>query len=81
MTNDDLIIYDEISKIYAETVVGEMQNEVKRDMKAYNIALGTWDTNTHDYKQCIELYAASRGWLQEGCNEMAIIDTSCCDFA
>lgn len=81
MTNDDLIICDEISKIYAETVVGEMQNEVKLDMKAYNIELGTWDTNTHDYKQCIELYAASRGWLQEGCDEMAIIDTSCCDFA
>ena len=76
MTNNDLIIYDEISKIYADAVVCEMQTEVKRDMKAYNIELGTWGTNTHDYKQCIELYAASRGWLQEGCDEMAIIDTS-----
>jgi hypothetical protein len=80
MTNNDLIVYDEISKIYADAVVGELQNSVKQDMKAYNIELGTWGTITHDYKECVKLHAASRGWLQEGCDEMAIIDTSSKEF-
>jgi len=74
MTNNDLIIYDEISKIYADAVVGELQNLVKQDVKAYNIELGTWGTSTHDYKQCIELYASSRGCTQEGFDEMEVIE-------
>ena len=74
MTNNDLIIYDEISKIYADAVVGELQNLVKQDVKAYNVELGTWGTSTHDYKQCIELYASSRGCTQEGFDEMEVIE-------
>ena len=73
MTNNDLIIYDEISKIYADAVVGELQNSVKQDMKAYNIELGTWGTST-PRQECIKLYAASRGWLQEGFDEMEVIE-------
>lgn len=73
MTNDDLIVYDEISKIYAGAVSGEMQNLVKQDMKAYKTELGTWGTST-TRQECIKLYAASRGWLQEGFDEMEVIE-------
>jgi hypothetical protein len=74
MTNNDLIIYDEISKIYADAVLGKMENLVKQDVEAYNVKLGTWGTSTHNYKDCVKLYASSRGWTQEGFDEMEVIE-------
>lgn len=70
-TQDQKFIEAEARRIEPEAVEGDFQAQLKRDMKDYNVELGTW--RTHHYSVCVELFASDMGWLQEGFDEMEII--------
>lgn len=53
----DMLIYEEIGKVYPDTAAGELENMVKRDMKASDS----------------DSFAAEQGWLQDGFDEMEIV--------
>jgi len=69
---DNLFIEAEGRRIDPYTIEGEFQAQVKRDMKAHNVELGTW--GTHHYQTLIELFASDKGWLQEGFTGLEIYD-------
>lgn len=63
---------EESRRIDPEVVEGDFQAQLKRDMKAHNVELGTW--GTHHYSVCVELFASDMGWLQEGFTGLEIVE-------
>lgn len=62
---DNMFIEAEYRRIDPYPIEGEFQSQLKRDMKAHNVELGTW--GRHQYKTCVELFASDMGWLEEDC--------------
>lgn len=69
---DSLFIEEEYRRIDPVVIEGEFQAQLKRDMKAHNVELGTWAT--HHYSVCVELFASDMGWLQEDFTGLEIVE-------
>ena len=69
---DNLLIEEEGRRIEPYICEGDMQAEVKSDMGKWAKATGVW--GSMHYSHIVEAFAEARGWMQEGFDEMEIIE-------
>jgi len=70
--NGFVMAADEVARVHAEIVQGDMQAEVKSDMGKWAKASGRGWSRHHSH--IVDAYAEARGWTQEGFTGMEICD-------
>lgn len=71
MNSTDFIL-EEVDRINAQPAIGEQAAVIQSDMKQWALKEGHWPQM--DYIHMIAAHAVSRGWTQEGFDEMEIVE-------